>query len=268
MRKDGKAGEQEPALGAAGEGAARLAAGIRNRHQTPPRPGEGDAAALRDELIAEDAGAAPDSLLHEKLRDHLPFDLGVARLHRGPAAGAAARGLDARAFTIGSDVFFGTGEYNPASREGLGLVAHELTHVAQQTQERPVRGGPGRAASPGRLLRKGRGAASPATPDGQQHPAAGDDHPRSESVLGHGGEPPRPEMTFALPAPEPPGEGGLEPSQSATERGGGAAAGEAAPQPPAGARQADARAVADRVYDLMKQEIVLGRQRGAGRRSR
>jgi hypothetical protein len=39
----------------------------------------------------------------------------------------------ARAFTTGQDLFFRGGEYNPGSRGGQELIAHELTHVVQQT---------------------------------------------------------------------------------------------------------------------------------------
>ncbi|WLB91323.1 eCIS core domain-containing protein [Bradyrhizobium japonicum] len=55
------------------------------------------------------------------------------RLHRSPAAGDAAQALNARAFTVGNDVFFGRGEYQPRSQAGQHLIAHELTHTVQQT---------------------------------------------------------------------------------------------------------------------------------------
>jgi hypothetical protein len=41
--------------------------------------------------------------------------------------------LHAQAFTHGSDIYFNEGKYNPASNEGKQLLAHELTHVVQQT---------------------------------------------------------------------------------------------------------------------------------------
>ena len=42
--------------------------------------------------------------------------------------------LQARAFTTGRDIFFGAGQYTPATREGRRLLAHELSHVVQQGQ--------------------------------------------------------------------------------------------------------------------------------------
>ncbi|MBX5457215.1 MAG: DUF4157 domain-containing protein, partial [Thermogemmatispora sp.] len=46
-------------------------------------------------------------------------------------AAQAARALNARAYTVGQDIFFGQGEYAPQSEAGRELLAHELTHVVQ-----------------------------------------------------------------------------------------------------------------------------------------
>ena len=63
----------------------------------------------------------------------LHYDFGQVRTHTGPRAEEAARSVNARAFTIGRDVFFGAGQYAPDTSEGQRLLAHELTHVVQQT---------------------------------------------------------------------------------------------------------------------------------------
>lgn len=70
----------------------------------------------------------------------LGTDLGGVRVHSGPAASAAAQSIQARAFTLGSDVVFGAGEYAPGTRAGTRLLAHELTHVAQQQPLTPYQG--------------------------------------------------------------------------------------------------------------------------------
>jgi hypothetical protein len=69
----------------------------------------------------------------------LGWDFGNVRVHTDGAAAAAARGLRARAFTIGRHIVFGTGEYAPATTPGRALLAHELAHVVQQA---PGRGAP------------------------------------------------------------------------------------------------------------------------------
>jgi hypothetical protein len=60
-------------------------------------------------------------------------DFGDVRVHTDSASASAAGDLQANAFTTGSDVFFAEGKYQPATREGRHLIAHELTHVAQQS---------------------------------------------------------------------------------------------------------------------------------------
>lgn len=49
----------------------------------------------------------------------------------GLESATAADELGARAFTVGNDVHFGAGQFNPNSKEGDKLIAHELTHVVQ-----------------------------------------------------------------------------------------------------------------------------------------
>ena len=92
-----------------------------------------DPTALRADLKRQSGGFLPDGNVRAKLGGHLGFDPGGARLHTSPAAASAARRLSAEAFTIGSDVFFGEGRFDPHTPKGLGLIAHELTHVGQQT---------------------------------------------------------------------------------------------------------------------------------------
>ncbi|HEY7537048.1 MAG TPA: DUF4157 domain-containing protein [Gaiellaceae bacterium] len=61
------------------------------------------------------------------------YDFSRVRVHDDARAAATAASIDAAAFTVGEDVVFGTGRYDPASDEGRTLLAHELAHVAQQT---------------------------------------------------------------------------------------------------------------------------------------
>jgi hypothetical protein len=59
-------------------------------------------------------------------------DFGHVRIHDGEAPAIAARKLRARAFTLGNDVVFGKGQYQPNTVSGKRLLAHELSHVVQQ----------------------------------------------------------------------------------------------------------------------------------------
>jgi hypothetical protein len=59
-------------------------------------------------------------------------DFSGVRVHTGGAAAQASQDLGAAAYTVGSDVFFGSGQYQPHSPGGQELLAHELTHTVQQ----------------------------------------------------------------------------------------------------------------------------------------
>jgi hypothetical protein len=60
-------------------------------------------------------------------------DFSQVKIHTDKQADTLNQNLSARAFTTGQDLFFRQGEYNPDSRSGQELLAHELTHVVQQT---------------------------------------------------------------------------------------------------------------------------------------
>lgn len=69
----------------------------------------------------------------------LKHNFGDVRVHAGGGAAQAARRTGARAFTVGRDIVFDAGEYAPNTVAGRRLIAHELTHVVQQTGGRAVR---------------------------------------------------------------------------------------------------------------------------------
>jgi len=60
-------------------------------------------------------------------------DFSNVRVHTGNQAVQMSRDLNAQAFTHGSDIYFNSGKYNPESSSGQRLLAHELTHVVQQS---------------------------------------------------------------------------------------------------------------------------------------
>lgn len=69
-------------------------------------------------------------------------DFSDVRVHKDSQAAESAQAINARAYTTGSDVVFGTNEYAPETSQGKRLLAHELTHVVQQASG-PVSGTPG-----------------------------------------------------------------------------------------------------------------------------
>jgi outer membrane protein OmpA-like peptidoglycan-associated protein len=71
----------------------------------------------------------------EQRFDH---DFSSVRIHSGTTAAQSAQSLNASAYTIGSDIVFGQGQYSPSTSRGQRLLAHELTHVIQQGQGAPL----------------------------------------------------------------------------------------------------------------------------------
>jgi len=74
-------------------------------------------------------GAPLDDQMRSRLEASLGARLGHVRVHTGADADSAARALGARAFAIGPDLVFRDGAYDPASRDGQHLIAHEVAHT-------------------------------------------------------------------------------------------------------------------------------------------
>lgn len=77
-------------------------------------------------------GEALDHDVRRTMEPCLGFDLGGVRVHRGDTGATATTALNARAFTVGREIVFAPGEFRPGTASGQRLLAHELTHVAQQ----------------------------------------------------------------------------------------------------------------------------------------
>ena len=65
------------------------------------------------------------------MEPHLGADLTKVQVHTSGESATAAEKLGARAFTTGSEIHFGAGEFAPGTKEGDRLIAHELTHAVQ-----------------------------------------------------------------------------------------------------------------------------------------
>lgn len=76
--------------------------------------------------------------VREPMENAFGFDFAQVRIHHDTEGDRLSRSLNARAFTTGSDVFFRQGNYEPESPSGKRLLAHELTHVVQQSGESPL----------------------------------------------------------------------------------------------------------------------------------
>ncbi len=94
---------------------------------------------LLDENMTEQVAAARRGAatpLPRSVRDYFEprfgRDFSSVRIHTDTSAAESAETINARAYTLGQDVVFGAGQYNPHTETGKQLLAHELTHVVQQ----------------------------------------------------------------------------------------------------------------------------------------
>jgi uncharacterized protein DUF4157 len=110
-------GPAAPAMHRAGGGATDPAVDPEVQHAIESARGTGSP-------LPDDVRAAMEQVLGADFRS--------VRLHTGTDADRLTEALGARAFTTGRNIFFGRGEYRPASTDGRHVLAHELTHVAQQ----------------------------------------------------------------------------------------------------------------------------------------
>jgi Domain of unknown function (DUF4157) len=78
--------------------------------------------------LASGGGKALPEVVRGKMESALGADFSNVRVHVGPQA----ERIGAIAFTIGSDVYFAPGRYQPDTLQGQQLLGHELAHVVQQ----------------------------------------------------------------------------------------------------------------------------------------
>ncbi|HEY4030724.1 MAG TPA: DUF4157 domain-containing protein [Caulobacteraceae bacterium] len=92
-------------------------------------------AAVHETLAAP--GAPLDMATGAFMSERMGQDFSAVRVHTDSRAAASARAVDAHAYTVGADLVFGAGQYQPGTAAGQRLIAHELAHVVQQGASSP-----------------------------------------------------------------------------------------------------------------------------------
>jgi nucleoid-associated protein YgaU len=77
-------------------------------------------------------GSKMDSETTSQMESGFGRDFSDVNIHTDSNAVQMSEDIGAKAFTNGNDVYFNKGQYNPSSKEGKHLLAHELTHTVQQ----------------------------------------------------------------------------------------------------------------------------------------
>lgn len=78
------------------------------------------------------SGQPLDATTRAFMEPRFGHDFGQVRVHTGAQADESARAVNALAYTVGRDIVFRADQYQPESRPGQRLLAHELAHVVQQ----------------------------------------------------------------------------------------------------------------------------------------
>jgi hypothetical protein len=83
-------------------------------------------------VMRASAGQPLPNTVQRKMSDTFGAKFDHVRVHTDSQAAASAQQMGAEAYTVGSNIFFNSGRYQPDSPSGQALIAHELTHVVQQ----------------------------------------------------------------------------------------------------------------------------------------
>lgn len=90
------------------------------------------------------------------MEPRLGHDFGAVRVHDDPAAARSAEAVHAAAYTVGRHVVFAAGRYAPGGSQGRALLAHELTHVVQQSRQGDSTDSEKRAETAAAIVSRGR----------------------------------------------------------------------------------------------------------------
>ena len=92
-----------------------------------------DTAPVSVDSVLAGAGRPLNPALRQDMEQRFGYDFSRVRVHSGAAAEQSAREVNAHAYTVARNVVFGAGQFAPETHEGRRLLAHELTHVVQQS---------------------------------------------------------------------------------------------------------------------------------------
>jgi hypothetical protein len=84
------------------------------------------------EVVGSGGGASLDSTTRSTMEQQFGQGFDEVKVHTDAKASASAEAVGANAYTVGSDIVFRSGHFDPASTTGQRTIAHELSHVVQQ----------------------------------------------------------------------------------------------------------------------------------------
>jgi hypothetical protein len=129
--EDQSAGQDLKGKGAAPRVSRRLHGNVGAAATDPP-----EGPAVGESLIASTVASGGEPLTgaaRDYMQPRFGHDFSQVRVYTDDRASQSAKALSAHAYTVGNNIVFAAGKYAPGSAEGNRLLAHELTHVVQQT---------------------------------------------------------------------------------------------------------------------------------------
>ncbi|MCB9745849.1 MAG: DUF4157 domain-containing protein [Alphaproteobacteria bacterium] len=97
--------------------------------------------------LGRGGGAPLPDAVRERMEAAFEHDFSHVRVHIGAQDATAAEAINARAFSMGPDLYFAAGQFAPGTPQGAHLLAHELTHVVQHDEGRVPRAAAGKEVS-------------------------------------------------------------------------------------------------------------------------
>src|SRR5512138_24114 len=80
-------------------------------------------------------GKPLDAATRASMEPRFGHDFSKVRIHADAQAAESNEAIHALAYTVGNHIVFGAGQHEPATQTGQTLIAHELAHVIQQSQQ-------------------------------------------------------------------------------------------------------------------------------------
>jgi hypothetical protein len=116
---------------------------LQTKSANPVAPATGEAPGIVHDVLRS-PGQPLDPASRSFFEPRFGRDFGRVRIHTGTHAAESARQVNALAYTVGPNIAFGANRFAPGTSEGRSLIAHELTHVVQQSN----------APSPSHVIRR------------------------------------------------------------------------------------------------------------------
>lgn len=108
------------------------------RYTRPATEGSKTAPTSVDRVLAG-SGRPLEPALRQDMEQRFGYDFSSVRVHSGETAEQSAREVNAHAYTVGRNIVFGAGMFTSGKHQGRWLIAHELTHVVQQSGAEAIR---------------------------------------------------------------------------------------------------------------------------------